>query len=62
MAKYYKALGLESNEASSRDIRKAYRSLAVSLHPEKVAPAGTGEAERRAAQEAFVTVAKAYGR
>ena len=47
---YYKTLGLEQN-ATQRDITKAYRNLATKFHPDKVS---TGD------EEEFKKIAKAY--
>ncbi|MEP6852127.1 MAG: molecular chaperone DnaJ [bacterium] len=49
---YYAALGL-TKDASAADIKKAYRKLAVELHPDK--NPGNAEAERR-----FKEVSEAY--
>ena len=51
---YYKYLGL-SKKASDKDIKKAYRKLALKYHPDKVA-----EDEKEKAEEKFVKVSEAY--
>eukprot|EP01041_Mallomonas_annulata_P002488 gene2488-4841_t len=54
---YYTVLGLTS-KASVKDIKKAYRQLAISLHPDKLV-LSTPE-DKSEAQAAFVQLAKAY--
>ena len=51
---HYAILGVE-RDASSSEIRKAYRALALKWHPDKHPPEGRGEAERR-----FVQISAAY--
>jgi DnaJ-class molecular chaperone len=51
---YYKILGL-SRDADARDVRRAYKRLAVAHHPDKAAPS-----ERAAREEQFKEVAEAY--
>ena len=41
--------------------RKTYRSLAVTMHPDKLAAAKDDPLAREEAQKAFVNLAKAYG-
>jgi DnaJ family protein C protein 7 len=53
---YYKILGVD-RDASERDIKKAYRSLALQYHPDKVQ--GT-EKERAAAETKFKLIGEAY--
>ncbi|ABO93948.1 predicted protein, partial [Ostreococcus lucimarinus CCE9901] len=50
-ADYYRVLGIERG-ASDADIKKAYRKLALKLHPDKCQAAG--------AEEVFKTVSKAF--
>eukprot|EP00475_Leptophrys_vorax_P009230 TRINITY_DN1609_c0_g1_i1.p1 TRINITY_DN1609_c0_g1~~TRINITY_DN1609_c0_g1_i1.p1 ORF type:complete len:304 (-),score=88.36 TRINITY_DN1609_c0_g1_i1:38-949(-) len=54
---YYKILGVD-RDASERDIKKAYRQLALQYHPDKVQ--GT-EKERAAAEAKFKLIGEAYG-
>ena len=69
---YYKALGVEKS-ASARDIKRAFRKLALTLHPYVFALAmpfsiipprwhrdKVGEDERAAAEAQFREVAEAY--
>lgn len=51
---YYKILGLSRN-ASSKDIKAAYRKLALKYHPDKVE-----EADKEKAEGIFVRVSEAY--
>lgn len=53
----FKILDVESN-ASEEDVKKAYRKMAMRFHPDKLL--GLGESEKKAAQEKFVRVQKAY--
>ena len=58
MAKdYYNILGVNRN-ASDDEIKKAYRKLAVKLHPDK--QAGKSDAEKKEAEEKFKDVNEAY--
>jgi DnaJ like chaperone protein len=54
---YYKVLGL-SKSASDQEVKKAYRSLAVKFHPDKVT--SLGESYRKAAEEKFKKISEAY--
>lgn len=49
---YYELLGI-SNDADSREIRKAFKKLALAIHPDK-------NPDDPAAQEKFVQIKKAY--
>ncbi len=51
---YYKILGV-SEKASLTDIKKAYRSLALKYHPDRVSKGGKKEAEER-----FKEISEAY--
>ena len=51
---YYKILGVD-RAADARDVKKAYKRLAVQHHPDKAPPA-----EREAAEAKFKEVAEAY--
>lgn len=53
----YKILNLDKN-ASDEDVKKAYRSLALKYHPDKVAH--LGEDVQRAAKEKFQKLLEAY--
>ena len=52
---YYRILGLKRN-AKEKDIKKAYRKMALQWHPDK----HTGEEEKAIAQKKFQEVAEAY--
>jgi molecular chaperone DnaJ len=52
---YYEILGVPK-EASLADIKKAYRSLALKYHPDRVP-----EAEKKVAEEKFKEMSEAYG-
>src|SRR5258708_32921785 len=52
---YYEILGV-AKDASLADIKKAYRSLALKYHPDRVP-----EAEKKAAEEKFKEISEAYG-
>ncbi|HOK37433.1 MAG TPA: TerB family tellurite resistance protein [Bacteroidales bacterium] len=54
---YYSVLGLNQS-ASNEEIKKAYRSLALKHHPDKVAH--LGEDIQKAAQEKFKKINEAY--
>ncbi len=53
----YEILGV-SKTASDEDIKKAYRKLAITLHPDRFANAT--DAEKKAAEEKFKEINKAY--
>jgi len=55
----YKVLGLDRN-ASDEEVKKAYRSMAMKHHPDKVA--NLGEDVRKAAEEKFKSIQNAYER
>ena len=52
---YYEILGV-AKDASVADIKKAYRSLALKFHPDRVP-----EAEKKVAEEKFKEISEAYG-
>ena len=52
---YYEILGVPKT-ATLADIKKAYRSLALKYHPDRVP-----EAEKKAAEEKFKEISEAYG-
>jgi molecular chaperone DnaJ len=52
---YYEILGVPK-AASLADIKKAYRSLALKFHPDRVP-----EAEKKASEEKFKEISEAYG-
>ncbi len=52
---YYEILGVPKS-ASIAEIKKAYRSLALKYHPDRVP-----EAEKKAAEERFKEISEAYG-
>lgn len=52
---YYEILGV-AKDASVADIKKAYRSLALKHHPDRVA-----EGEKKVAEEKFKEISEAYG-
>ncbi len=52
---YYEILGVDRN-AGIPDIKKAYRSLALKHHPDRVA-----EGEKKQAEEKFKEISEAYG-
>jgi len=55
---YYELLEIEKG-ASEREIKKAYRAMALKYHPDKIG-SGASEEEKDAAQERFMRVSKAY--
>ena len=52
---YYEILGVPK-ESDAQAIKKAYRSLALKYHPDRVP-----EAEKKAAEEKFKEISEAYG-
>ncbi len=52
---YYEILGVQKS-ATVTDIKKAYRSLALKYHPDRVQ-----ESEKKAAEEKFKEISEAYG-
>lgn len=52
---YYKVLGVKK-DFSDRELKKAYRTLALQFHPDKI----DNEADKEAAKERFVEVSEAY--
>jgi len=55
----YKALGLE-HSASIIEIKRAYRTLASKLHPDKLIRVGASESEIQAATTKFAAISAAY--
>jgi DnaJ-class molecular chaperone len=55
---FYKVLGVRRN-ASERDIKRAYRKLALKYHPDKVAAGGSAEDEAEASAR-FTEINNAY--
>ncbi len=53
----YKILGIDSN-ATDEEVKKAYRKMAVTYHPDKVAQ--MGEEYQKGAKEKFQTIQDAY--
>ena len=54
---YYTVLGLSKKSAKTKDIKKAYRKLALEYHPDKIKG---DEKEKEQAEEIFVKVSEAY--
>lgn len=54
---YYEVLHVDPN-ASSRQIKKAYRRLAVQYHPDRIA--NTKDVDAKAAEEKFLKITDAY--
>ena len=54
---YYSTLGVNRN-ATEDDIKKAYRKMAVTYHPDKVAQ--MGEEYQKGAKEKFQKIQDAY--
>lgn len=57
MKDYYKILNVSKN-ASQEEIKKSYRALCLSLHPDR--QAGKSEQEKKEAEEKFKEVSEAY--
>jgi hypothetical protein len=55
----YHALGL-AHDASISDIKRAYRSLAAKLHPDKLTRVGATEKEIQSTTSKFVAISAAY--
>lgn len=55
----YKVLGID-RDASDEEVKKAYRSMAMKHHPDKVA--NLGEDVRKAAEEKFKSIQNSYER
>ena len=55
---HYEALGVEP-EAEAADIKKAFRRLALELHPDKISNNAT-EVERQEAHDFFLDIQDAY--
>lgn len=54
---YYEVLGVDK-KASTADIKKAYRKLAIQYHPDR--QAGKSDAEKKEAEDKFKEAAEAY--
>lgn len=54
---YYTVLGLSKKSAKTKDIKKAYRKLALEYHPDKIKG---DEKDKEQAEEIFVKVSEAY--
>lgn len=57
VASYYKVLGISEN-ATMKEVKKAYRKLAMQHHPDKFANAGAAEISK--AQARFLKIQEAY--
>eukprot|EP00466_Bigelowiella_natans_P021466 jgi/Bigna1/87526/estExt_fgenesh1_pg.C_210121 len=55
---YYELLQV-STKASMKEVKKAYRAMALKYHPDKIALSATEE-EREAAEQRFMRMSKAY--
>lgn len=55
----YKELGL-AHSATADDIKRAYRMLAMKLHPDRLASRGASESEIKASTARFATITAAY--
>ena len=55
----YRILGL-SHDATNADIKRAYRTLAAKLHPDKLIRAKASDAEIQEATSKFATISAAY--
>ena len=54
---YYDVVGVSKN-ANDKEIKKAYRKMAIKFHPDKVAQ--LGEEHQKAAKEKFQQIQDAY--
>ena len=54
---YYQVLGLKSQSASPKEIKSAYRKLALKFHPDKVKG---DDQDKQEAERVFVKVSEAY--
>jgi hypothetical protein len=52
---YYQVLGLSRNKAKPKDIKAAYRKLALKYHPDKVA-----EDKKEESEKIFIKISEAY--
>ncbi len=52
---YYQVLGLSKNKAKPKDIKSAYRKLALQYHPDKVQ-----EDEKEESEKIFIKISEAY--
>jgi DnaJ family protein C protein 2 len=59
---YYGYLGLGNSrwQATSKDIERAYKNIALRFHPDKCAGTGASEREREAVEERFKLIGEAY--
>ena len=53
---YYEVLGLSRNKAKPKDIKSAYRKLALQYHPDKV----KDESKKEECEKIFIKISEAY--